>query len=154
MLAMRQVLPVSNDLSADDVARLRAVLGKLSRRLRQTKASADLTPTQLSVLFAVVRAGSIGAGELAAREGLNPTMLSRAIGNLTDAGLVRRETDPADRRSALVAPTAAGRKLYDRACSERNDALARVLGAASEDDREAIAAALPALEALAKRLCE
>ena len=145
-------MPISKDLTADDVARLRAVLGKLSRRLRQTKTSASLTPTQLAVLFAVVRAGSIGAGELAAREGMNPTMLSRAIGNLADAGLVRRETDPADRRSALVVPTAAGRKLHDRARSERNDVLARALGAASDQDREAIAAALPALEELAERL--
>ena len=146
-------MPASKDLTADDVVRLRAVLGKLSRLLRQTKASAELTPTQLSVLFAVVRAGSIGAGELAAREGLNPTMLSRAIGNLTEAGLIRRETAPADRRSAVVVPTAAGRKLTERARSERNDALARALAAASDGEREAIAAALPALEELAERLC-
>ncbi|HEX3806522.1 MAG TPA: MarR family transcriptional regulator [Gaiellaceae bacterium] len=150
---MKQVLPESKELVApDDVVRLRAVLGKLSRRLRATKASAGLTPTKLSVLFEVVRAGSIGVGELAAREGINPTLLSRVIGQLCDAGLVRRETDPADRRSALVVSTAAGRRLRDRARSERNDALARLLAEASDADREAIVAALPALEGLAERL--
>jgi DNA-binding MarR family transcriptional regulator len=153
MLAVKQVLPEGKDLVApDDVVRLRAVLGKLSRRLRATKASAGLTPTQLSVLFEVVRARSIGVGELAAREGINPTLLSRVIGQLCDAGLVRRETDPADRRSALVVSTAAGRRLRDRARSERNDALARLLAEARDEDREAIVAALPALEGLAERL--
>lgn len=150
---MKQVLPESKDLVApDDVVRLRAVLGKLSRRLRATRASAGLTPTQLSVLFEVVRAGSIGVGELATREGINPTMLSRAIGQLSDAGLVRRETDPADRRSGLVVSTAAGRRLRDRARSERNDVLARLLAESADEDRDAILAALPALEGLAERL--
>jgi DNA-binding MarR family transcriptional regulator len=153
MVAVKQLLPESKELDApDDIVRLRVVLGKLSRRLRATKASAGLTPTQLSVLFEVVRARSVGVGELAAREGINPTLLSRVIGQLSDAGLVRRETDPDDRRSALVVSTAAGRRLRDRARSERNDVLARLLAEAHEDDRAAIIAALPALEGLAERL--
>ncbi len=152
MLDVKQVIAELVEL--EDVARLRAAIGKLSRRLRQTRASADLTPTQLSVLFQIVQAGSIGIGELADREGLNPTLLSRTIGHLVAAGLVRRDTDPADRRAAVVVATAAGRKLRDRARSERNDALARALASAAHDDREAIAAALPALERLAESLRE
>lgn len=147
MLAVKQVSP-------DDVARLRGVIGKLSRRLRPTKASAGLTPTQLSVLFHVVACDSAGVGELAKSEGLNPTLLSRTIGHLVDAGLLRRETDPNDRRAAVVEPTAAGRKLRDRARSERNDVLARVLADASADDRRLLVEALPALERLAERLKE
>jgi len=149
---MRQVLPESKELAADEVARLRGVIGKLARRLRSMQAGAGLTPTQLSVLFAVVSAGSIGVGELAEREGLNPTLLSRTIGRLSELGLVRRETDPADRRAGFVVATAAGRKLRERARSERNDALARVLAEASAGEREAILEALPALEELARRL--
>lgn len=147
MLAVKQVSP-------DDVARLRAVLGKLSRRLRATKASAGLTPTQLSVLFQVVACGPVGVGELAKSEGLNPTLLSRTIGQLVEQGLLRRETDQKDRRAALVEPTAAGRKLRDRARSERNDVLARFLAAASVDDRRIVVEALPALERLAEQLKE
>jgi DNA-binding MarR family transcriptional regulator len=147
MLAVKQV-------SSDDVARLRAVIGKLSRRLRPTKASAGLTPTQLSVLFQVVACDSVGVGELAKSEGLNPTLLSRTIGRLVEQGLVRRETASDDRRAAVVEPTAAGRKLRDRARTERNDILARLLADASPEDRRVVLAALPALERLAEQLKE
>lgn len=130
------------------------MIGKLSRRLRPTKASAGLTPTQLSVLFQVVACESVGVGELAKSEGLNPTLLSRSIGHLVDQGLLRRESDPNDRRAAVVQPTAAGRKLRDRARSERNDVLARLLADAGDDDRRTLVDALPALERLAERLKE
>jgi DNA-binding MarR family transcriptional regulator len=142
MLAVKQV-------SSDDIARLRSVIAKLHRRLRQTNASAGLTPTQLSVLFHVVSCDSIGVGELAKSEGLNPTLLSRTIAHLVERGLLKRKTDANDRRAALVEATAAGRKLRDRARSERNDALARFLAAASADDRRLLVDALPALERLA-----
>ncbi len=153
---MKQVLPQRKQVAVDidDVARLRSVIGKLGRRLRATNAGAGLSATQLSVLFQVANAGSIGVGELAAREGLNPTMLSRAIGHLVELGLVRREIDPEDRRAGLVVLTAPGRRLRDRARSERNDALARVLSEASDEQRRAIVAALPALEDLVDRLAE
>lgn len=147
MLAVKQVSP-------DDIARLRSVIGKLSRRLRPTKASAGLTPTQLSVLFQVVACESVGVGELAKSEGLNPTLLSRTIGHLVEQGLLRREPDPNDRRAAVVEATAAGRKLRDRARSERNDVLAQLLSDASAEDRRAVVEALSALERLAERLRE
>ena len=56
--------------------RLRAVIGRLSRRLRGTSAGAGLTPSQASILFTVVRKGPIGLSELAELESINPTMLS------------------------------------------------------------------------------
>jgi DNA-binding MarR family transcriptional regulator len=130
------------------------VLAKLQRRLRTTKAGEGLTPTQLSVLFHVVSCESVGVGELASSEGLNPTLLSRTIGHLVEEGLLRRDTDPSDRRAAVVVATAAGRKLRDRARSERNDVLTRVLAASTAEDRRAIVGALSALERLAEGLKE
>ena len=43
-------------------ARLRAVIGRLGRRLRPTRAGSGLTPTQISVLFTLVRDGPAAAG--------------------------------------------------------------------------------------------
>ena len=40
---------------ADSTDRLRAAIGKLSRRLRPTVAASGLTPSQVSVLFTIVR---------------------------------------------------------------------------------------------------
>ena len=80
----------------DTAARLRASVMRLHRRLRPTAAgaSAGLTPTRLSVLYTVVRLGPIRLSELAAEEGINPTMLSRVIGDLADAGLVTASAIP------------------------------------------------------------
>src|SRR5271155_756039 len=108
---------------ADSTARLRAVIGRLSRRLRPTVAGSGLTPSQISVLFTIVRLGPIGLSELAAIESLNATMLSRITAQLCEAGLVVRAADPGDRRSANVCATAAGRRMRERIHRERTRAL-------------------------------
>ncbi len=154
-------MPISNFLSEelaaeagseDASARLRAAVGRLSRRLRETRAGSGLTPTQISVLFSIVRLGPLTMTELAEREALNPTMLSRVVAGLCAAGLVARSGDPSDRRVALVAPTSAGRRLRERIQRERSEALAIHLAALAPAEREAILGAIPALEALAERL--
>lgn len=136
-------------MDADGIARLRAVVGRLERRLNTAARESGLTPTQMWVLASVVRHGSVGIGELAATEALNPTMLSRVIGKLDDAGLIRRVPDPADRRAALIEPTAAGRLMKQRIQEERTAALAARLTLLSPEQEEALLVALPALETLA-----
>jgi DNA-binding MarR family transcriptional regulator len=140
------------DEPAELPVRLRSLIGRLARRLRSTEAGAGLTPTQRSVLFAVVRSSPVGLSELADREGLNPTMLSRVIASLADAGLVRRLLDPSDRRVALAEATAEGRRLRDSMRRERSDVLAAHLTGLSAAQRQTIEAALPALEALVESL--
>lgn len=133
-------------------ARLRAVIGRLSRRLRPTVAGSGLTPSQISVLFTIVRLGPLGLSELAALEGLNPTMLSRITAQLCDSGLIRREADPSDRRSANVLATAAGRRIRERIHRERTRALSAHIEQLDEHQRQALWDALPALEELAGKL--
>jgi DNA-binding MarR family transcriptional regulator len=143
-------------LDEDTVVRLRIALARLSRRLRNTEAAAaaGLTPTRISVLLAIVREERIGISALADSEGLNPTMLSRAISSLVGDGLVARTSDDGDRRAAWVQSTAAGRKLAERMRHERTEALNRALAELSEDDRRLLERALPALEGLAEQLKE
>jgi DNA-binding MarR family transcriptional regulator len=136
----------------EEIERLRALIGKLGRRLRPTRAGAGLTPSQITVLFTIVRRGPIGLAELAEAEALNPTMLSRVVAQLTDSGLIRRAADPRDRRAALVEATAAGTRMRERINRERSAALALQLGELAEDERERIWQALPALEELAELL--
>jgi DNA-binding MarR family transcriptional regulator len=142
----------STAVENDDVARLRSSIGKLARRLRPTEAADGLTPTQISVLLTIVRFDSLRIGELAAHEDLNPTMLSRMLAVLTERGLVRRVPAPDDRRGGVVAATPAGRRLRARMRKERNEKLAPVLAELGDTDRDALIAALPALEALAELL--
>ena len=115
-------------------------------------AAAGLTPTRVSVLLHVVRGGSVRLSELADAEGINPTMLSRVVSDLAEAGLLERVSDERDRRAAWVKATAAGRRLAERMRRERTDALHLALAELSATERAKLERALPALEALAEAL--
>jgi len=138
----------------DSATRLRAAVGRLSRRLRATAAAreAGLTPTKMSVLLAVVRDGPVGLSALADAEGINPTMLSRVVAGLAERGLLERSSDTGDRRAARVSATAKGRRLVERMRRERTDAVNGALSALPAKERQQIEAALPGLEALAELL--
>jgi DNA-binding MarR family transcriptional regulator len=144
----------SEELSSQEElgTRLRAAIGRLSRRLRPTVAGSGLTPSQISVLFTIVRHGPLGLSELAELESVNATMLSRITSQLSAGGLIVRSQDPDDRRSASVAATAAGRRMRERIHRERARALSAHIDELSEQERLALWHALPVLEQLAERL--
>jgi DNA-binding MarR family transcriptional regulator len=136
-------------LNDDDAAgRLRAVVGKMARRLNAHARGSGLTPSQLSALGVIARCGPLRLTELAEIESANPTMLSRVVAALDDAGFVRREVDPGDKRASLLEVTAAGRRTHDRLREERGKIISTGLDALDKADRVAVEAALPALERL------
>ena len=125
---------------------LRTAVARLARALRHTQAGAALTPTQTSVLSLTVARGPIGLGDLAAAEGINPTLLSRIVRRLEDEGLVVRRSDEDDRRIGLLEVTREGRRLSDRIHTERADALNGAIRSLSLEEREVLREALPILE--------
>lgn len=141
-------------LDIETTARLRAVIGRLSRRLRPTAAAvaAGLTPTKISILLTAVREGPIRLSDLSDSEGVNPTQLSRTVAHLLDAGLIERAADEGDRRAAWVKPTPTGKRLAERIRRERTDALKLALGDLESRERDQILGALDALEHLAEQL--
>jgi DNA-binding MarR family transcriptional regulator len=145
---------MATGLDTGAAQRVRIVSGRLARALRPTEAglAAGLTPTRVIVLLSTERHGPIRLAEVAEREGLNPTLLSRTVASLTDAGLIARSADPADRRSAWVEVTDAGRALAERIRDQRTAAVDEAMEQLSASERASIEAALPALEQLAERL--
>ena len=135
-----------------EAIRLRQAIARLARRLRANDAASGLTPTQGSVLSTVVRHGPVGLSELSRIEGVNPTMLSRAVAALEEAGLVQRQVDARDRRAAIVGPTLLGERLWRRLRAERNDVLHARLAQLDDGERRLLIEALPVLETLAERL--
>ena len=133
-------------------ALLRIAVNRVSRRLRPTAAAGPLTTTEVDILVAAERQGPIRLTDLASFAGLNPTMLSRLIPKLEQAGLVRRIRDEVDKRVCRVMATPKGSRLLDRIRSERNDALSRRLRDLDASERATLALALPILEELAERL--
>ncbi len=143
-------------MQVDDelVARLRTALFRTTRLIQRrdpasTDPEVDLTRTQLSVLASAARLGPLGLSELAQVEDVNPTMLSRIVAKLDDAGLIERTADPQDRRAARVQVTPAGHALHLRLRAARTLRLSERLAELTPTHRETLLAALPALEELA-----
>ncbi len=147
-------MPASNYRPEGTAARLRAAVARIDRLLARDVLGSGLTRTQFSVLGAVVRRGSQRLGDLADREGVNPTMLSRVVAGLERSGLVRRATDPDDGRAVLVEPTEDGAQLYARLQGERSAHIEDHLAGLDAAQRAALDAALPVLEGLAEALQE
>jgi DNA-binding MarR family transcriptional regulator len=79
-------------------------------------AGVGLTPRELSVLLAAAPQPRPQLG-LAVAIGLDKTTMVATVDALERRGLARRESDPHDRRLRLVAVTAKGRELADRAAA-------------------------------------
>lgn len=133
----------------DDVNRLRIALGRISRRIDRQVSGGGMTRSELSALGTVARHKSIGVGDLADEEGLNPTMCSRIVGKLEAAGLVRRVPGAADRREVRAEITGAGSKLHTKLRTQRTRLLTERLADLPDRDRRALLTAVPALELLA-----
>jgi DNA-binding MarR family transcriptional regulator len=129
-------------------ARLRRAVARLSRRLRRPGLG-ELTQSQLSALATVSWCMPVRLGDLATREGVSASTLSRLVDSLVERGMVIRVRDPDDARSSLVSATADGLAFLEdlrRNGTTLIDAGLRSLG---DMDRAAVLAALPALERLA-----
>jgi DNA-binding MarR family transcriptional regulator len=147
-MAEADQLPPGVGLSDAELAgRLRVAVGLLVRRLRQ-RDPGHLSTAQLSALITVEAAGPVRSGDLAVREKVAAPTMTRLIGVMADAGLVTRGPDPSDARGSLVALAPGGAAALAAVRRERNNILSRRLAALPAEQRAALAAALPALEAL------
>jgi DNA-binding MarR family transcriptional regulator len=79
------------------------------------------------ILGRLLRVGSSGAAELARGERSQPQSITRALRSLEDRGLVRRGTDDADRRRAVIEITPKGEARLRAALFGRITWLARAL---------------------------
>jgi DNA-binding MarR family transcriptional regulator len=137
------------DAGLIDVTRLRVALARLARRLRRHQL-AGLTPTQLAALATVERAGPLRLGDLAAAEGIAPSTLTRIVSVLEEAGYVRRDADPRDARASTLSVTPVGVATMEQLREDGTALLTEWLRLLSPGQRDALATALPALEALSE----
>jgi DNA-binding MarR family transcriptional regulator len=124
---------------------LRALIGKLKRRLREQADTGDLTPSQASVVLRLEREGPATTSSLARAEGMRPQSMATVVAALEAAGLVRGAPDPADGRQTLLSLTDVCRKRLLDGRAARQDWLSRTLQArltAQEQDTLATAVEL------------
>ena len=140
---------VPQPLAATDVARMRVAIARLSRWLRRHDL-AGLTPTQLSALATVDRLGPLRLGDLAAVEGIAPSTLTRLVTVLEERGYVERCPVPGDARASTLVIAQPGHAVLERIREQRTILRAGRLRTLTDEQRAALAAALPALERLAE----
>jgi DNA-binding MarR family transcriptional regulator len=132
---------------ADEVAALQDVSLRLTRKLRK-RSQTELTMSQISALSTIQRHGPLRVGDLARREQISKSSVTRLVARLEETDYLERRVDPDDGRSFVVVITAHGHDLLAASRERANEFLARQVGRLSEDDRHAIFAALPSLERL------
>jgi DNA-binding MarR family transcriptional regulator len=119
-----------SDTRASDLAQsLRALIGRLKRRMRDQAHIGDLTPSQLSVLLRLEKDGPATASSLARAEGIRPQSMGPVISALEGAGLVEGAPDAADGRQTILSLTDACRIWVEEGRAARQDWLTRTLQA-------------------------
>ena len=100
-----------------------AQAGFLLRRAHQRHAALfqemmgrrDLTPTQFTALIKIVECGAVTQNRLGRLAAMDPATIQGVARRLIARGLVRRESDPADRRTHVLRATEAGLELARQA---------------------------------------
>jgi len=129
---------------------LRAVIGKLGRRLREQANRGDLTSSQVSVLGRLARDGPATVSSLARAEGMRQQSMGAIVSALQEAGLVTGTPDACDGRQTLLALTDRSREWIDASRAVRDDWLFRGIQIhLSPTEQDALAAAVEYLKRLA-----
>jgi DNA-binding MarR family transcriptional regulator len=128
---------------------LEGALGRAFGLFRSLSQPSGLSMTAATTLSTLERSGPSRLTALASREGVTQPAMTQLVTRLADAGLVCREADPDDGRVVRISITDEGRATLARRRGRRAEKLAVILGQLSPGHRAALAAALPALDALA-----
>jgi DNA-binding MarR family transcriptional regulator len=126
-----------------------AIVGRIGILARHTAAGrrtalagGDLRHGQFKVLLTLRRLGppySASPSQLADLLGLTRGALSARLASIEQAGLIRRETDAADRRRVHVTLTDAGHAAFERQASAEQRGEHDLLAALTEAERRRLA---------------
>ncbi len=143
-------MDLSGTTALDSIAvALAADFERIVGLYRSLSPASGLSMTAAATLASIERLGPQRLTLLAAREGVTQPAMTQLISRLEESGLVRREPSPDDGRVVLVAITDQGQATLAHRRSARAERLAGIIAQLSPDHRAALAAALPALDALA-----
>ena len=142
---MTDPLDIAN-LAAD----LRALVGRLKRRLREQGSVGDLTPSQIAVVRRLDADGPATISALARAEGVRPQSMGATVAALEAAGLTQGRPDPDDGRQTLISLTPACRERLTQGRAARQDWLTRQIERLTPEERARLAAAADILRRLSE----
>jgi DNA-binding MarR family transcriptional regulator len=123
-----------------------ALYGLVAMLLR--RAPRDLSLTSLATLSTLNRTGPRRITDLAVIEGITQPSMTVLVTSLERHGLVKRHSDPADRRVTLVDLTADGLHYLQSRRRAGTEALAQLIHTLPPGEVAALTAAIPALQHL------
>lgn len=127
---------------------LRLVIALLVRRLRSARSSAVITDGQYGVLAALAWRGPMTPSALAEDQRVQPPPMTRTVNALAEAGLVRRDPHPTDRRQVLVSITPAGVAEVEETRRRRTEWIAQRIATFTVEERRRLVEATKLLERL------
>jgi DNA-binding MarR family transcriptional regulator len=135
----------------EDPAQLADLLQRLMRRLRRAQTERlgllGLTPAQERALRVISRSEEpLRMTELADRLGIVPRSVTTVIDALEQAGLVRREVDPRNRRAIRLHLTDRGSAVRDDMREARRQAAEDLFAPMPEGDRKTLTELLTRLD--------
>lgn len=142
-----EVKPLGETLSFMQL--LWAVTHGLESASKRMHAQLGVTGPQRLVLRIVGHQGRISAGALAEVLHIHPSSLTGMLQRLEHAELIRRESDPFDRRRALIELTRRGMRLNQE---QKGTIEANIASALSKLPRDKLVGAKAVLKALASAL--
>jgi DNA-binding MarR family transcriptional regulator len=131
-------------------AEVAAVLERLTRLVRRLSPPAEYSLTAAATLATLERSGPCRLTDLAVREGVTQPAMTQLVSRLQAAGFVGRATDPHDGRVVLIHISDEGRASLARRRTVRAERIAGVLDRLDPGERDALLAALPAMESVAR----
>jgi DNA-binding MarR family transcriptional regulator len=151
---VQPVISLHPDDEAREGASIAAGFARLYEGLRRLSPRDGLSLTAASTLRRLDSAGPQRLCDLYQPEGVTQPGMTQLVTRLEKDGLAQRSSDPADGRVVVVSITEAGRAVVERRRAVHAEVLATRLRALSPADREAILAALPAMERLGELIAE
>jgi len=147
-------VPTDASATADELFSTFASIHRSARLAGRPAELANLTGAQLDLVRLVRRQPGVSVAEAAGELRLAANTVSTLVRQLTDAGLLVRRVDAADRRVARLELTPETAREVVRFRDRRVALLAAAIAELRPADRRRLEAALPVLGGLAERLPE
>jgi DNA-binding MarR family transcriptional regulator len=106
---------------------IRALAGRLRRRLREQADAGEFTTAQASVVIRIEREGPATGTELARSEGMKPQSMGAILVSLEERGVLVGRPDPDDGRKTIWSITPEARRTIDTARATKEDWLLRTI---------------------------
>ena len=128
-------------------------VGLFKRRLRQLSAPGELSLPESAALRKLERGGPATVTALAKAEQISAQSMGATLGTLEARGMVKRQSDPADGRRAVMSVTESGLSALSDKRNARIAQLARALAAGfTPAELSQLMAAAPLIERLAESI--